>query len=194
MTAHKLVAGRARYSLHALDYGSVVKGLNTLRLGPEAARREDRMQRHYENQLRARDMQIGAADAIACRSNDKYRAAVTKLQKLVRSAKAHERSVRDSNARVARAKEDLAATREAMAAQSAMLSQQVMDLQERYTEAAETIERLQNNEMRCVHCHGWNRIGRIVGGGAGTPFLPCLHCNRNTGFRSLAAAAAGGGD
>ncbi len=191
VTAHKLASGRARYSLHALDYGSVVKGLNTLRLGPEAARREDRMQRHYENQLRVRDMQLGAADAVACRANDKYRAAVAKLQKLVRSAKAHERSVRDSNARVARAKEDLAATREAMAAQSAMLSQQVMDLQERYTAAAETVERLRNNEMRCVHCHGWNRIGRIVGGGPGEPLKPCLHCGRNTGFRSLSAADMG---
>jgi|TARA_B110000208_G_C11682624_1_gene399362 hypothetical protein len=181
---HTHSAGAAKYTLHVLDYDGVVRGLNTLRVPKEASTREEKIRLYYENQLRVRDAQIGNADAVATKFHDKFRVAMHKLQHVTRSTQRHERSVRDGNERVKRAKEELQATREAMAAQSAMLTQRVMELEETQTEACELVDRLQNNEVRCVHCHGWNRIGRIVSADDGE-IKNCIHCQKNSGFRSL---------
>ena len=186
ISAHTNSAGRARYTMHVLDTEGIVRGLHSMRQNRTLVEetREERLTRHYEAILASRDLQVVAADDEAVKALRKYRLCLTKLQKLIRASQEHERSVRDSNARVKRAKEELAATREAMGAQSAMLSQRVMELEETGSCAAEMVDRLANNEVRCVHCHGWNRIGRIVGK-VGEDMKACLHCNRNPGFRSL---------
>ena len=146
--------------------------------------REEKIRLHYENQLKIRDAQISTADAVATRLHEKYRAAVTKLQSLMHSTRRHEKSLVDGRERVERAKDELRTTREAMASQSAMLSSRVMELDEQLRAAEEMVDRLQNNDVRCVHCHGWNRISRIVGK-PGESIRPCIHCQKNTGFRSL---------
>ena len=185
-TAHTNTAGRARYTMHILDTEGIVRGLNSLRQNRsvDEQTREERLAQHYEAMLASRDMHVVAADEEAVKALRKYKLSLSKLQKLIRASQEHERSVRDSNERVRRAKEELAATREAMGAQSVMLSQRVMELEERGADSAEMVDRLANNEARCVHCHGWNRIGRIIGR-VGEDMKLCLHCNRNPGIRSL---------
>ena len=181
---HTRVSGSAKYTLHVLDYDGVVRGLNSLRLPKEEETRENKIRRYYENQLKTKDVQLGQADAVATRLHDKYRSAVAKLQQLMKSSQRHERSLKDGSERVSRAKDELQATREAMAAQSAMLTTRVMELEEDYTKAQDMVDHVTNNELRCVHCHGWNRIGRIVGQPGDTP-VPCIHCQKNSGFRCL---------
>ena len=183
---HTNSAGWARYTMHVLDTEGIVRGLHSLRQNRslDEQTREERLTQHYEAMLASRDMQVVAADGEAIKALKKYKLSLSKLQKLIRASQEHERSVRDANTRGSRAKEELAATREAMGAQSVMLSQRVMELEERGADASEMVDRLANNEARCVHCHGWNRIGRIIGR-VGEDMKACLHCNRNPGFRSL---------
>ena len=173
-----------KYAIHGFDYDNIVRGISSLKLGANVRDREEEVKIHYENLLAAKETAIAAADESRQRLEGKYTAAIRKLHQLHSGSKMHERSVRDSNARVSRAKEELATTREAMAAQSKMLTQRVMHLEDEISKSKSMIEVLTNFELRCVHCHGWNRVGRLVGKN-GSTMKACLHCNRSTGFRVL---------
>ena len=120
--------GSLEYTMSAIDPGGRV--LSTLKITEEDFTREEEIRHHYETKYKQYESQITLANSKAKEVYSKYKDSVEKLKQLAAERSKHMKLLKTTQKTAKQAREELVATRDAMANQSKMLTSRVLNLEE----------------------------------------------------------------
>ena len=176
VSQHEKRFGSFEYTMSAIDPDGRV--LSTLKVSDNDFSREEEIRHHYEERYVQYENQIALASSKAKEVFAKYKDSVDKLKQLAAERSSHLQLLKKTQDTAKKAREELTATREAMANQSQMLTSRVLSLEEGLSKTKKKLSYVCAHTMRCDRCHGKNRVsyvlmeGKCRTCGTDVPFIP----------------------
>jgi hypothetical protein len=174
LPTHEKRFGSFEYTMSAIDPEGRV--LSSLKITQDEFTREEEIRRHYETKYKQYEGQISIANSKAKEVYSKYKDSIEKLKQLASERSKHMKLLKTTQSTAKQAREELVATREAMANQSQMLTGRVLNLEENLSKTKSKLSYVCAHTMRCERCHGKNRVSYVLMEGR------CQSCGKDVFF------------
>jgi hypothetical protein len=159
-SGHEKTFGSLEYTMSAIDPDGRI--LSSLKISDEDFTREEELRTYYEGRCSQYEDQLAVASSKAKEVFSKYKDAVEKLKQLAAERTNHLQLLKQTKEAAKKAREELTATRDAMANQSQMLTSRVLSLEESEAKTKKKLSYVCAHTMRCARCHGNNRVSYVL--------------------------------